>query len=698
MRILLTTAAILTTAALFSQERLCGTTEAQNEWFEKHPELKAGFENLQQQAVDEDAAFMTGNLQGKAASTANYTIPVVFHILHTGGSENISDAQVQNAMMILNRDFRKLNPDTTDIVAPFNAMIGDAKITFSLATKDPNGNCTNGIVRHYDSRTAWNSSDNSYYAYTWNRTRYLNIYVVKTINSNAAGYTYLPGSGISASMDCIVILSTYVGATGTGNPYLSRALTHEVGHWFNLPHVWGNTNNPGVACGNDGVTDTPITMGHTNCGALNNSDNCNAGVPENVQNYMDYSYCSRMFTPGQATRMQTAAGNSVAGRNNLSSLSNLFTTGITDPLYSCAPVLELKPPTPTVCVGASMTIITFTANANPTTYQWTASNGVTIANSSAANANVTLNTPGSMTITCTVSNGNGSDSKSVVVYVQSSQNNVATSYDESFESVAMPTTWTVINPTTPPVAWQKTSDASKSGLNSVFVNGEASPPNNIEIMESPSYNFQNKPDAKFTFWYAYARQNVNNKDKFKVQATKDCGGTWTDVWAPANSQMANESAGTTTVLLIPAQSDWVLYDVTDSPFFDGFRTEANVKFRFWFQEDPAGTGYGNRLYLDNIAFTTPVGINEVTESINFQVFPNPSDAAFQVRFSLPQQSTIHYQVVTATGAVVLNENAKTYGEGSHAMSFNANGELAPGIYFLNFEMNGIKLNKKLVVN
>lgn len=698
MRILLITAAFLSAANLFSQERLCGSTEAQNAWFAKHPELKARFENLQQEAVQQDQDLVNqGFVQQKASSAANYTIPVVFHILHTGGAENISDAQVQNAMDILNRDFRRLNPDTFDVIVPFKNLIGDAMITFSLASKDPNGNCTNGIVRHYDSRTVWDSNDDNYYAYTWNRTRYLNVYVVKSINSNAAGYTYLPGSGVSPSMDCIVILSTYVGATGTGNPYLSRALTHEVGHWFNLPHVWGNTNNPGVACGNDGVSDTPITKGHSNCGTLNNSADCTPNVPENVQNHMDYSYCSRMFTIGQANRMQTSAGNAVAGRNNLSSANNLFNTGITDPLFTCIPTLDLKAPTPTVCVGTSLSIISYTANANPTSYLWTANNGAIVTNPAAANGSITLVNPGSVTITCTVANANGSSSESVVVFVQQDLNNVTTSYDESFESISFPASWTVINETTPPVKWETTSDASKFGMNSVYVPGENSPPNHIEILESPSYNFKNNPDAKFTFFYAYARKNANNKDKFKVMASKDCGGSWTDVWAPSNITLATESAGTTSVILIPAPGDWAPYDVTESPFFDAFRTASNVRFRFWFQEDPNGAGYGNRFYLDNISFALPTGVNEITESIGFNVYPNPGNSTFNVAFTLAQPAVINYQLVSVTGAMVLNSEAKTYNEGSSVISFNNNGELANGIYFLNFEMNGIKMNKKIVV-
>lgn len=700
MRILFFTTALCLTANLFSQEqeRFCGATEVQNKWFSTHPEQKANFDILQQQAIQEDKDFVNNRSQMRTTSAANFTIPIVFHILHTGGSENISDAQVQDAVNILNRDFRKLNPDTNDVVVPFKTLIGDAKIIFSLAGKDPNGNCTNGIVRHYDTRTAWDSDDFSYYAYTWPPTRYLNIYVVKTINSNAAGYTYLPGSGIPSSVDCIVILSNYVGASGTGNVYLSRALTHEVGHWFNLPHVWGGTNQPGVSCGDDGVSDTPVTEGHSNCGALNNSANCNPNIPENVQNYMDYSYCSRMYTIGQANRMQNAAASMVSGRNNLSSVNNLFITGVTDPLTTCVPMLEIAVPTTSVCAGSSLPVYSYTSNAVPTTYLW-ASNDASFANPSAPNTIATFNNPGPVTVSCTVSNANGSTVKVKTVNVLLDANNIGIANVEGFETVGLPSSWTVVNPTSPTVKWEITSDAAKLGFNSVFVQGENAPANTTEILESPSYNFKANPGAKFIFHYAYARHNVNNKDKFKVQASKDCGGSWADIWTPTNATMAQSSGGTTAVTFIPTNSQWVMYNVTDdSPFFQPFETEANVRFRFSFQEDIGGTGYGNRIYLDNFIFTIPVGVNEITKSINFNVYPNPSSADFNVNFTLSQSSAIKYQVVSATGAVLIKADEKTFAEGDHVLKINETNQLASGIYFLNFEMNGIKLNKKLIVN
>ena len=177
----------------------CGTDEAMRREFELHPEIFQQFLEREKDLEKLDAiAFQNGyveNNQNQKSMPPVYIIPVVFHILHQYGPENISDAQIYDQMNILNEDYRKLNSDTSQTVLAFKTIAADAEIEFRLATIDPNGNCTNGIVRHVDPNTNWPNSAAAY-AYTWPRNKYLNVYVVKSISSGAAGYTYLPGSKI----------------------------------------------------------------------------------------------------------------------------------------------------------------------------------------------------------------------------------------------------------------------------------------------------------------------------------------------------------------------------------------------------------------------------------------------------------------------------------------------------------------------
>ena len=134
----------------------------------------------------------------------------------------------------------------------------------------------------------------------WPRNKYLNVWVCAEAGG-AAGYSLYPGSvnGFNdANMDGIVIQGSYTGSIGTSNNYRSRVLTHEIGHWLNLRHPWGNSNSPGEAdnCNqDDNVFDTPNTKGWTTC----NLEGESCGSLDNVQNYMDYAYCGKMFTIGQ---------------------------------------------------------------------------------------------------------------------------------------------------------------------------------------------------------------------------------------------------------------------------------------------------------------------------------------------------------------------------------------------------------------
>src|SRR5690606_28647641 len=140
------------------------------------------------------------------------------------------------------------------------------------------------------------------------RSKYLNIWVARsTGGGSAAAYALKPAStdGSGFWLDGIMSLHTYVGSIGTSGPGVESTLSHEIGHYLNLSHTWGDTNDPGVTCGDDGVDDTPETEGWSFC-PLGNADNCNPGIQEDLQNYMDYAYCDRHFTPGQVEFMHNA--------------------------------------------------------------------------------------------------------------------------------------------------------------------------------------------------------------------------------------------------------------------------------------------------------------------------------------------------------------------------------------------------------
>ncbi len=260
--LLLGLAACTLSLSTFAQEPfVCGHDEMRQRLIASDPtflQREAEYEAEIQQLIRDNAVMRDEHVV--------VTIPVVFHILHLGGRENISDEQVMDQLAILNRDFRKLNPDLSTAIQHYQNIAADTRIEFALPTRDPIGNCTNGINRIYSVETLRGRDQSK--LEPWPRARYLNIWVTDIIDSGAAGYAYKPGSvdGFSQIRDGIMIRHEYFGSIGTSNVGSSRALTHEVGHYFNLDHPWGATNEPVVGpCGDDGVEDTPLTRGHNNC-------------------------------------------------------------------------------------------------------------------------------------------------------------------------------------------------------------------------------------------------------------------------------------------------------------------------------------------------------------------------------------------------------------------------------------------------
>ena len=210
-----------------------------------------------------------------------YKIPVVFHIIHNNGVEKIDRDQAIDALQILNRDLRALRADTATVDTLFKPLIADIEVEFVLATKSPDGSCFNGItmtesVYSYNNGGI-NGSDqvndimmyNNVYQGNWPGNQYLNVFVCGSVGTGIAGYTNYPSGFFGNTMNNGVWLRhDYCGSIGTGSPSGSKTFVHEIGHWLNLPHTWGSTNEPGLATNcnsDDGVSDTPNTIGSNWC-------------------------------------------------------------------------------------------------------------------------------------------------------------------------------------------------------------------------------------------------------------------------------------------------------------------------------------------------------------------------------------------------------------------------------------------------
>jgi len=290
----------------YSQARKrCGTAEYLETLKQNDPSVIAA-----ERIVDQNVEQWIARHASERGTTTVITIPVVVHVLYHTPQENISYAQIQSQIDVLNEDFGKMNSDTNLVPAVWKPLVANVQIQFTLAQRDPGGNWTNGVERRSTTNASWsNPFDMSDYSMgglaIWDRNSYMNFWV-GNIGGGILGITQPPGTG-PASSDGMCILFNAFGRVGTlGPPYdKGRTATHETGHWFGLHHIWGDDN--GACTGSDLVGDTPNQAGENyGCPAFPHLDACSTTSPGVMwMNYMDYTddACMYMFTQGQSTRI-----------------------------------------------------------------------------------------------------------------------------------------------------------------------------------------------------------------------------------------------------------------------------------------------------------------------------------------------------------------------------------------------------------
>jgi hypothetical protein len=295
--------ALITVMGTAFGQRNCGTTEYMQAQFDADPAYEARLQEIERFTQE----WIANNPGGERAVV---TIPVVVHVVYNTTSENISDAQILEQIDVLNADFRRLNADASETPSYFLDEAADCEIEFCLATKDPSGAATTGITRKSTTKTSFSTTANemkfsTYGTPIWDRNKYLNIWVCD-LSGGVLGYAQFPGG--SSSTDGVVIDYVYMGVGGSGaSPYdLGRTATHEVGHWLNCYHIWGDD---GTSCsGSDLVSDTPNQADENyGCPSAGSRVSCSNGPDGDMfQNYMDYTddACMNLFTSGQKSRMQ----------------------------------------------------------------------------------------------------------------------------------------------------------------------------------------------------------------------------------------------------------------------------------------------------------------------------------------------------------------------------------------------------------
>ncbi len=598
------------------------------------------------QTMEKKIAHYLKNKTSQEAKTGNiYIIPVVVHIIHNGGSENISDAQIQSQIDVLNEDFRKISGSNGD----GNGV--DTEIEFCLAKITPDGKCTNGIVRIQSplaNHQTYQRSQLKNLSY-WDNIRYLNMYIVKNINNGSGilGYSSFPGG--PPDEDGIVVRHDFFGKIGTASGSLGRTTTHEIGHWFGLYHTFNGGCGVDVCTDGDYVCDTPPAANpNFGCPVKNSCSNDSPDVNDQVANYLDYSddYCKSMFTQGQKDRMQ-ATLNTI--RNVISSASNISATGCDSNFMSnnCNVVADFTANSQDVCTGNSIGFINKTLN-NPDSFQWFFPGGIP---NSSVNLNpiITYTTPGTYLVKLIAYGMYGKDSVETLNYITVSNPPVGQplSFYRNFEDISTSSFDVTIDNPDGGITWEiDTIAVPYEGKASIKINNLINTNyGQSDAIVLPNLNLTTIDSIKkMSFRWAYARSDASYSDELIVLISTDCGVNFTQIYYKTGSALA--TGPTQITPYIPdSNTVWKLANINLAPYDSA--TNAIIKI-------VNVTDGGNNLYIDhiNIGGLYPAGIAENTVYQNMSVYPNPIQADEILRLNIHFLKGTHIEIMNMMGTMV----------------------------------------------
>jgi PKD repeat protein len=619
-------------------------------------------------------------------------IPTVFHIIHEGGSENISIEQIEDQMRILNEDFSRTNPDASETRAEFLPVAANSEVEFRLAKLDPAGNCTDGIVRVWSPQT-FNATDDVKAVSYWPSDYYFNIWVVATIDNDGEpgiilGYAQFPGFG-SEFTDGVVVRSDYIGGIGTAgnNGSVGRTLTHEAGHWLGLLHTFQGGCNGGIF--GESIDDTPPIAEATQGGCPHNANTCsndNPDLPDMVENYMDYSNgsCQNIYTLGQKDAFDGVLSGS---RSNIHSQGNLDDTGVLLSESPCAPLAQFYTEERLICAGSSVVFTDGSFNGVPSTYSWSLP-GATPEQSSEANPTVTYNTPGTYSVTLEVSNAQGNDSYTETDYVTVLPEDAAIQSYFSFEGFEETEEDYIILSDNLGSTWEETNTAFTDSKSIMLNNFNGNPLDSRDEFQLPSVNATLMNDPNVYFRLAHKQRTGGSSDNLRIYASRNCGESWSLRYNKTGSSLATVSGTQGTAYVPSSSSDWELVEVDLS----GYQNDEHVLIKFQGKSDE-----GNNVYIDDIQISGPLSVEDLQQDFEFSLAPNPTVGSSIVSLSVANTGFYSVDLMDVTGRVLSKIHEGQLGFGNHTFPIEEAKTYSSGVYLIRV-FNGIseRVNKLVV--
>lgn len=701
----------------------CGIDKQRQKLIAENPQIKEDYEKLLHRCTENHVS------HGKSETVR--VIPIVFHVIHEYGVENISDQQIRDAVRVLNEDFGKQNQDTISVVSPFDTIIGNTHLEFRLATLDPYGNCTNGIEHIYNHQTV--QADAYSKLNQWDRDKYLNVWVIGTMGDpDVAGFAHYPTDVTGAGFwrDGVVILHNYTGSIGTSAIGRSRVLTHEIGHYLGLAHTWGSDNDPGIASScnqDDGIGDTPNCIGLESCDL--NANTCvestmpgnywPVDVNDNTQNYMDYSYCNAMFTNGQANFMNNVLDQPTSGRDHLYTAENRVATGTsTLTPVTCIPVADFfvdvngasgnlaqNANVMTACVNDPIAFKDASWKASVTSWSWSFPGG-SPATSTAQNPTVTYASPGWYSITLTVSNAAGSDTKTInqMIYVQGDWAEYTGPRMEDFNQNG--NFWITHNPENNYASFNRVATGGRGNSGCFKLNNFKDVSgaqlftedwyyndrlgNSRDYLISPAIDLRNTSNITISFDYAYGTKAVAAADiteKLIVYSSRDCGKTWIQKEMLTGTNLLTAGYVGNTDFVPDNDLDWKTASFTYTP------TAADNKTKFKFEF--IASDFSSNFYFDNFNITGTLGIEDNGLVPAVSLAPNPVSSGADLSVELADSGAgMKLIVMDLKGAIISTTDVPA---SSGVQTVNIPMNVVKGCYILNAVQGSAKSTHRVIV-
>lgn len=680
-----------------------------HEMYLKELSTNPAFKINQQKLEEETKAYLERNAAGRPNGSP-YIIPVVFHVIYTTNAGNISDAQITDQIAILNKEFKRLQADTVLTPAAFKSVAAGFNVEFRLATLDPNGNCTNGINRIYNtlSNCSFAQDDIKALSY-WPSNNYLNIWITQSMHYSGSldcgggGYAAFPGGtptldGINIRGDLISNIGTAATNSGWGN-FKGRYLVHELGHWFNLIHIWGDAH-----CGNDFVADTPpAEASNSGCPTFphNPSNSCSGSNAngEMYTNYMDYTNgpCLNMFTAGQVARMTACITSTVGGRSNLWSISNLNATGVNDPYtYPVACVANpaiLPYGTLVVCKGDSVRLVDNSYGGNSTSRAWSFPGG-SASSLTDSIIRVQYTTAGIYTVSLTKNYQSTSKTTTFINKIQVLDNvsnpNYVAPFSEGFEDPSLVASdWVVVNGDNDSTKWELNTSTGYNGSNCIGIMNFGKSAPLMDDLISPAYDLSSIASPTLSFRLHFSKVITANTDQLVVSVSSNCGKIWQQLYSRNAATNLSTVAGNIPGSNIPAYNsddDWRLEKINLIPSW----TKGIVRFKFSFL-----SGGGNNIFIDDVNLdgvnTTGLFTNQLNSDI--KLFPNPAKDDLQIKMGELESTSTTIEINDVVGRLCMMKKINSREDLAHVNIAS----LKSGVYFIKIlQVDGTTYTKKFI--